>query len=69
MYNFVVCLGWCLFQTWAVNGNGFSAWRECCVRLFSRSVFQYLKGMKPCDIVVDIDEVPEEVRAVLNKVN
>ena len=40
------------------------------VRLFSRSVFQYLKGMKPCDIVVDIDKVlEEEVRAVLNKVN
>ena len=69
MYNFVVCLGWCLFQTWAVNGNGFSAWRECCETILSFS-FSISKGMKPCDIVVDIDEVPEEeVRAVLNKVN
>ena len=31
------------------------------VRLFSRSVFQYLKGIKPCDIVVDINEYQKKL--------
>ena len=60
MYNFVVYLGWCLFQTWQLMAmalvHGGSA-----VRLFSRSVFQYLKGIKPCDIVVDINEYQKKL--------
>lgn len=40
------------------------------VEILSRSVFNFLSGMKPFDIIVDIDEIPEaDVRDVLSKVS
>ncbi len=37
------------------------------VRLFSGSVFNFFCGVKPLDIIVDVDEIPEaNVRDVLS---
>lgn len=39
------------------------------IRILSRSVFNYLAGMKPLDIIVDVNEVPDSgVRDILQKV-
>ena len=40
------------------------------VRLLSQSVYNYLCGMKPHDIIVDIKEIPDAtIRAILDKVS
>ena len=40
------------------------------VGIMSRSVFNFLTGMKPIDILVDIEEIPEtNIREVLHKVS
>ena len=40
------------------------------VQIMSRSVFNYIAGMKPLDIIVDIDEIPEpDVRETLHRVS
>lgn len=39
------------------------------VRILSPSVYGYMRGLKPCDIIVGIDEVPDDnVQDILNKV-
>ena len=39
------------------------------MRLFSPSVYKVLCGQKACDIIVDIEEVPDdETRVTLRKV-
>ena len=39
------------------------------IRIFSPSVYKVLCGQKACDIIVSIDEVPdEEIRTTLKKV-
>lgn len=39
------------------------------VHLLSPSVFNYLSGLKPCNIIVGIEEVPDDhIRMVLEKV-
>ena len=39
------------------------------MRIFGSSVFKYLSGMEPCDIIVGINEVPDSsVREKLYKV-
>ena len=38
------------------------------IRVFTPSVFKVLCGKKSCDVIVDIDEVPEGAKEVLKEV-
>ena len=39
------------------------------VNIMSKSVFNFMTGMKPLDIIVDINEIPEQdVREIVTKV-
>ena len=40
------------------------------VRILSCSVYNFLTGMKPLDIIVDIDEIPDPgIKEILQKVS
>ena len=40
------------------------------VNILSHSIFNFINGMKPSNIVVDINEIPEaDIREALNKVS
>ena len=40
------------------------------IRVLAPSVYSFLCGKKPCDIIVPVDEVSDEgVRGILNKVS